>query len=178
MHHAVIDGRSILALLQRFEALLAARLSGQAAAPCVWPSGLDFLRERMRRIDHAAARAHWQSALSGLQAAAGFSLWPSRPEGEETAVHDAARDARPQLSGALSQLATDCGVTVNNVVQAAWALTVDCFTGERDVLFGATRSGRPSPRWACAGRQLRQHRAGSRARGRQPAGRRSARRGP
>ncbi|MFX5374054.1 condensation domain-containing protein, partial [Acinetobacter baumannii] len=45
---------------------------------------------------------------------------------------------------ALTHLAARVGVTVNTVVQAAWALLVGRSTDRDDVVFGATVSGRPA----------------------------------
>lgn len=45
---------------------------------------------------------------------------------------------------AVSGLARSSGVTVNSIVQAAWALVLGAATGSTDVVFGATVSGRPA----------------------------------
>jgi amino acid adenylation domain-containing protein/thioester reductase-like protein len=44
---------------------------------------------------------------------------------------------------ALSRRATELGVTVNTLVQGAWAVLLAGLTGRDDVVFGATVSGRP-----------------------------------
>ncbi|MCX0246622.1 condensation domain-containing protein, partial [Streptomyces drozdowiczii] len=46
-------------------------------------------------------------------------------------------------TAALARRAREAGVTLNTVVQAAWALVVARTTGSRDVVFGAVVSGRP-----------------------------------
>ncbi len=45
---------------------------------------------------------------------------------------------------ALDRLASDHEVTLNIVIQAAWALVLAAFTGKRDIVFGAVVSGRPA----------------------------------
>lgn len=45
---------------------------------------------------------------------------------------------------ALEAAARDLSVTVNTVVQAAWALVLAAELGRDDVVFGATVSGRPA----------------------------------
>ncbi|NEC35721.1 condensation domain-containing protein, partial [Streptomyces rubrogriseus] len=46
-------------------------------------------------------------------------------------------------TAALSAWARGQGVTMNTVVQGAWALALAQATGRDDVVFGATVSGRP-----------------------------------
>ncbi|GEE03127.1 hypothetical protein nbrc107696_35730 [Gordonia spumicola] len=46
--------------------------------------------------------------------------------------------------GRLAALARESGVTVNTVVQSAWALVVAALTGADDVVFGSVVSGRPA----------------------------------
>ena len=44
---------------------------------------------------------------------------------------------------ALQAFARQHQVTLNTLVQAAWGLVLARYSGERDVIFGATVSGRP-----------------------------------
>ena len=144
MHHAIIDGRSIVLVLQRFEEVYAALCAGRPVSPKKWPSGLAFLQERVRRIDRGAARAHWQAALEGLSVSPRLNLWPEPAEADNRAAHEELETRlSTELTASVHELAARCQVTVNNVVQAAWALTLSCFTGADDVLFGSTRAGRP-----------------------------------
>jgi amino acid adenylation domain-containing protein len=145
MHHAVIDGRSIVLVLQRFEQLYAALSEGRMLPPKTWPSGVAYLDERVRRVDRNAARAHWEAVLTGLSSSPRLHLWPEPSVPDPGAVHEE-RDLllSAALTESLRRLAATCEVTPNSVVQAAWALTLSCFTGENDVLFGSIRAGRPS----------------------------------
>ncbi|KOU26542.1 hypothetical protein ADK52_09155, partial [Streptomyces sp. WM6372] len=49
-----------------------------------------------------------------------------------------------QLTAALTAAARSCGVTLNTVVQQAWAVLLGHMTGQDDVVFGATVAGRPA----------------------------------
>ena len=142
MHHAIIDGRSIVLVLQRFEDVYAALCAGRPVSPKKWPSGLVFLQERLRRIDRAAARAHWEAALEGLSVSPRLNLWPEPAEADDRAAHEELETPlSTELTESVHELAARCQVTVNNVVQAAWALTLSCFTGADDVLC----SDQPAP---------------------------------
>ena len=50
----------------------------------------------------------------------------------------------PELADGLRETARATGVTVNTLVQGAWALVLSRLAGRSDVVFGATVSGRPA----------------------------------
>nr|QEO74614.1 condensation domain-containing protein [uncultured bacterium] len=54
------------------------------------------------------------------------------------------QDISEQTSRAVESLARQQQVTVNTVIQGAWALLMSRYSGERDVLYGVTVSGRPA----------------------------------
>src|SRR5438045_8130885 len=49
-----------------------------------------------------------------------------------------------EQSRRLHEMARRNGLTVNTVVQGVWALLLSRYSGERDVVFGTTVSGRPA----------------------------------
>src|SRR5262249_32189114 len=49
-----------------------------------------------------------------------------------------------QTSVQLQKLSREHKVTMNTIVQGAWALLLSRYSGEEDVVFGATVSGRPA----------------------------------
>ncbi|MEU0270497.1 amino acid adenylation domain-containing protein [Streptomyces sp. NPDC006307] len=131
-HHLLLDGWS-LPLLERDLAALC------AGAPLPPPVPYRDYLAWLRRQDADAARAAWHAALAGLERPPLLS-----PSGSsEAAVHDLELSAA--LTAALARRAAACGVTVNTLVQAAWALVLHRMTGgdARDVVFGAVVSGRP-----------------------------------
>ncbi|MEU6041875.1 amino acid adenylation domain-containing protein, partial [Actinomadura sp. NPDC047616] len=139
MHHIVIDGWSMPILMEELWAAYEA--GGAPAAPAPAASPRDYLGW-LARQDRDAARRAWRDALDGLD--------------EPTLVAPAVKDADPvpprgvtvrageRLTGTLRDTARARGLTVNTLVQAAWAVLVGKLTGRRDVVFGATVSGRPA----------------------------------
>ncbi|MEU7279572.1 amino acid adenylation domain-containing protein [Streptomyces sp. NPDC045431] len=132
-HHLLLDGWS-LPLLERDLAALCT--DGPLPPPVPYRDYLAWLR----RQDADAARAAWREALAGLERPRLLS--PSGPA-DAAEVHDVELSAA--LTTAVARRAAACGVTVNTVVQAAWALVLHRMTGggARDVVFGAVVSGRP-----------------------------------
>ncbi|WP_433206343.1 amino acid adenylation domain-containing protein [Dactylosporangium sp. CS-047395] len=133
-HHVLLDGWSTpLAVRDLFD-LYAGR---ELPRPRPYEEYLRWLR----RTDRAAAEQAWGRALAGIE--------------EPTLVAPAAgpADARPgqlerelpaEVTARLTTLARERQVTLNTVVQAAWAVLLVQLTGRTDVVFGTTVSGRPA----------------------------------
>ncbi|MGW3152514.1 amino acid adenylation domain-containing protein, partial [Streptomyces sp. NPDC001177] len=138
MHHILMDGWSMPVMMREWTAHYAA--GGQAGGlPQVTPYR-EYLAW-LARQDKEAAREAWRQALAGLDeptlaAAADRGTVPVLPG-------VVAVKARDRLAEELRALARGRGLTLNTVVQGAWALLLAKLTGRRDVVFGATVSGRP-----------------------------------
>ena len=139
-HHILMDGWSSAQLLgevlQHYSGEVVQRPSGRYRDYIGW----------LQRQDAAAAEAYWQAALNKLEeptrladaiARPGSAL-PSTGYGDHFQVLDAA------LTERLSEFARASKVTVNTLVQAAWLLLLQRYTGKDCVAFGATVAGRPA----------------------------------
>ncbi|MCP2277286.1 non-ribosomal peptide synthetase [Nocardia amikacinitolerans] len=139
-HHLVLDGWSMPLLLAE---LLARYQSGGDGAGFPQPvSYRDYLAWLTRR-DRAAETAAWTDALSGLP---GPTLVTAGRTLQRTGSGklDLELPLAPTSALALQRMAADQGVTLNTVVQCAWGMLVAELTGETDIVFGATVSGRPA----------------------------------
>jgi amino acid adenylation domain-containing protein len=141
-HHAMGDGRSFIVLREWFEFYDAARRGETLSLPPARPFR-DYILWR-RSLDSAAAEAFWRTTLGTFHAPTPFGIEaPNDPAPDEPfgAVEQ-------RLSGAVSEqlreAAGRAAVTVNTMVQAAWAVLLHRYSGESDVVFGATRAGRVS----------------------------------
>ncbi len=147
VHHAIMDGRSIFSALRRFQVLYQARLDGRSPPALRVGDGLQALKARLESVDRAEAQAFWRRQLDGLGAPPPLPLWSPRTDVATLVGRSVHQEIERVLDEALTTrlhaLAREHQVTFNTVVQTAWALTLGCFTGERDVLFGSTRAGRP-----------------------------------
>ncbi|MYW19366.1 amino acid adenylation domain-containing protein [Streptomyces sp. SID2955] len=132
-HHILLDGWSMPIL----EADLAALVAGRPLPPAA--PYRDYLAW-LARQDREKAETAWAQALEGLEPAP--PLAP--PAGADDGSCDRAAVRLPAgLTTALGRRAAEAGVTLNTLVQAAWALVLARTTGGRDVVFGAVVSGRP-----------------------------------
>ncbi|WP_344610002.1 amino acid adenylation domain-containing protein, partial [Streptomyces glaucus] len=138
-HHLIMDGWSMPVLLHELTAVYAA--SGDAAELPEPSSYRDYLAW-LSRQDKDAAREAWRAELLGageptLVAAADPGRTPVLPD-------SLIADLPEKLTGELTGLARRHGLTVNTLIQGAWAMVLARLTGRTDVVFGATVAGRPA----------------------------------
>jgi amino acid adenylation domain-containing protein/non-ribosomal peptide synthase protein (TIGR01720 family) len=137
-HHALLDGRSFAVVLREWFALYG---DANAALAPARPYR-DYIDWR-RTLDTAAAEAYWREFLAGFRAPTPFAIDAPR-EADDRSEPFGARETHlsPALSDALRAAAKRNDVTVNTLLQAAWAVLLRRYGGESDVVFGATRAGR------------------------------------
>ncbi|MFJ9461625.1 amino acid adenylation domain-containing protein [Kitasatospora sp. NPDC101447] len=137
-HHILLDGWSRPMLVRELLALYATA-GDDSALPRVRPFR-DYL-QWLAGQDKASALGAWREALAGLDgptlvaphAGERAPVVPGRLETElDRATHEA-----------LTALARERALTLNSLVQGAWAVVLSGLTGRDDVVFGSTVSGRP-----------------------------------
>lgn len=150
-HHLLVDGWSLSLLFQEVIASYQASQNGQS---------LQFPRPRpyrdyiiwLQQQNLASASAFWRQQLQGVIAPTPFSVDRSiraSRDSKGSLCHrlDCAKQ-HIQLSTAttiaLQTLAQQYQLTVNTVVQGAWALLLSRYSNESEVVFGVTSSGRPA----------------------------------
>lgn len=144
VHHALVDGRSLVIVLDEVFAVYSALTRGAALDLTPAPSFQNYLRW-LAEQDFEEHEEFFRESLAGISA-------------PRSLVFESAREGvrRPsEVNGELSadkmaqlqRFASDHGVTIHTLVQAAWcAVLVRSQTpGEQEVVFGATRAGRFVP---------------------------------
>ncbi|MEV3905465.1 amino acid adenylation domain-containing protein, partial [Mycobacterium sp. NPDC050551] len=133
IHHLVVDGWSLPLLLQEIFGVYQGRRL-PAAVP--YRRFVSWLADR----DLVAARAAWADLLSGFETPT-LVAPPNRSAMGPRGV--ATFEVPPHISRAVGELARSQQTTVNTVLHAAWAVSLASLTGQQDVVFGTTVSGRP-----------------------------------
>ncbi|GGS58609.1 non-ribosomal peptide synthase/polyketide synthase [Actinokineospora fastidiosa] len=134
-HHLLLDGWSTS---QVFADVLA-RMTGSDTEPRrPFRDYLAWLADQ----DAEAAEAHWRDVLAGVEGPTPlpYDRVPAADHPVESTA--AVRTAAPVAP--VERMARAHGLTVNTVVQAAWALLLARCAREDDVVFGTTVSGRPA----------------------------------
>ena len=140
-HHLLGDGRSYIVLREWFAIYDAAQRGEPLTLPPTRPYR-EYLEWR-RELDLAPAETFWRAELGTFRAPTPFGVDTqiTLGPGDEKFGARAQRLSRA-LSDQLREGAGRAGVTVNTLVQAAWAYLLHRYSGESDVVFGATRTGR------------------------------------
>ncbi|HVR07521.1 MAG TPA: amino acid adenylation domain-containing protein, partial [Thermoanaerobaculia bacterium] len=144
-HHILMDGWCRPVLLGELAALYEAGCRGtEPALPPSLPYG-DYLAW-LGRQDTAAAEAFWRRELRGFRRPTPLGRPAAAPGAgdPEAAAATLQRRLPAPATAALAALARSRRVTLSTVAQAAWALLLGRYSGELDVVFGVTVSGRPA----------------------------------
>ncbi|OZM71252.1 non-ribosomal peptide synthetase [Amycolatopsis antarctica] len=134
-HHLLLDGWSMPILVRELFALYA----GEQLPPATpYRDFLDWLSTRDTEADLLA----WRSLLSDVDEP---TLVAGRGGPGSGAVRGRAfLDLDEAVTARVQRTASEHGLTVNLLVQLAWANVLGALTGREDVVFGATVSGRPA----------------------------------
>ncbi len=143
-HHGLIDGWSASIVFNDVFNFYEALTSGVEP---VLPQPPSFRRyiEWVRKQDLDQARDYWKRTLAGFRVATPIPF----VRDVNGNVADGTRSYREQESklsaettARLVQLSRQNQLTVNTICQGAWALLLNRYTGEREVVFGVAVSGR------------------------------------
>ncbi|MGH3755824.1 MAG: amino acid adenylation domain-containing protein, partial [Pseudonocardiaceae bacterium] len=143
-HHVVLDGWSLAAVFTEVCEQYAAIVAGRPPALVARRPFRDYL-QWLGEQDQQQAEQHWRAALSGFESSTPLPYDRPPLEAHRT---ESAETVRVELSAEESQrlqsVARRNGLTLNTVVQGAWAVLLSRYSGQRDVVFGTTVSGRPA----------------------------------
>ncbi|PYY78120.1 non-ribosomal peptide synthetase [Pseudomonas sp. TKO26] len=139
-HHILMDGwsnsRLLGEVLQRYAGQFASHAPGRYRDYIAW----------LQRQDAQLSETFWKQQLADLdeptRLAQAIGRGGQAPAGQGYAAHQQHLDL--QQTQRLSEFARQQKVTVNTLVQAAWLLLLQRYTGQDSVVFGATVSGRPA----------------------------------
>ncbi|MEU3085653.1 amino acid adenylation domain-containing protein, partial [Streptomyces massasporeus] len=131
-HHILFDGWSMQLVLDELFALYRGETLPEPAAfrdHLAW----------MARQDRTAAHDVWRTALDGLAAPTLLATPGAEAPARPLQVYC---DLPDTVSGRLQDRLREYGITLNTAVQALWSLLLRARTGQEDVVFGSTYSGR------------------------------------
>jgi len=138
-HHILMDGWS--------NAQLLAEVIQHYAAGQSLPAPMGQYRDYLGWLQQQSAVAgeqFWKAALAPLQAPTMLAEAMRPPVGAEgSEEYRVALDSR--ATQRLAEFARQQKVTLNTVLQAAWSLLLQRYTGQDCVVFGATVAGRSAP---------------------------------
>ncbi|MDN5863891.1 MAG: amino acid adenylation domain-containing protein [Gammaproteobacteria bacterium] len=145
-HHVLLDGRSFAIVLRELFWVYDALCRGSAPTLSSTAPYRNYIEWR-HSLDLTAAEAYWRKLLRGVHAPTPFAVDLPRAEGgadkfREEPFGDRERRLSRTLTERLRRAAGAAEVTLNTMLQAAWAVLLHRYSGESDIVFGATRAGR------------------------------------
>lgn len=140
-HHLLLDGWSAAIVLREVFHLYQEGPAGIPRLPAVRPFR-DYIAWLESR-DDGAAEAFWRRHLAGVRPTPSLPAerLPLGPGEEDYSRTRVALDE--ELAAQLGRFARQHDLTVNTLVQGAWALLLAHYGNTDDVVFGVTSAGRP-----------------------------------
>ncbi|NJR38928.1 MAG: AMP-binding protein [Leptolyngbyaceae cyanobacterium CSU_1_4] len=136
-HHLILDGWSAGLVLTD----VLSAYHHKAVSPR--PPYHDYIAW-LQQQDQSAAQAFWKTHLAGFTEPTVLPIAQSTLE-PIPAWNEQQIQLSPQFTAALKLLAQQHQLTLNTVIQGAFALLLSRYTDREDVCFGATHSGRSLP---------------------------------
>ena len=141
LHHSIMDGWSLPLVLQDVFTAYDAKCSGSDPVLQARRPFRDYIAW-LRRRDTASDAAYWRETLQGFTAS---TKLPSATPASAVATSYGVQGVRlPQgPTTAVQRFARGHNLTLNTVIQGAWAALLARHSGDIDVVYGTTLSGRP-----------------------------------
>lgn len=145
-HHLILDGWSaslvIEDVLNTYESFSTGNETCVSISPRPFREYISWLAKRRSSLDEA----FWRTNLKGFSIPTNIEMpkvasvsGPGDTEYHEKEIH-----LSPGITAKLQDLAQQHRLTLSCIVQGAWALLLSRMSGNSDVVFGATVSGRPA----------------------------------
>ena len=137
-HHLIIDGwSSALVIKEVFQ--------NYYHSPSYYPNSRpygDYIAW-IQQQDKIAAKTFWKKQLAGFTTPTVIQPFPQR-ENKNLRYQEQTRSLTHSQTSALQQWAKQQQLTMNTLLQGAFALLLSRYCNTTDVVFGATSSGRPA----------------------------------
>jgi len=136
LSHAINDGTSISIILKDLASAYTGKLNRAEAGP-LYSDYIGYILSRPKEAD----LVYWKIYLSGMEPC----FFPILNDGKSGSHEPGSIDLHLGSTKYVQDFCKNNNVTLSNILQLAWALTLHCFVGSSDVSFGLVASGRDIP---------------------------------
>ncbi|MBE9216802.1 non-ribosomal peptide synthetase, partial [Plectonema cf. radiosum LEGE 06105] len=141
-HHLIVDGWSTALVLKEIAKVYEA-FCQEENVPLATTSYGDYI-SWLQQQDLSKAEVFWRQILKGIKAPTSLSCLQVHSLLGQEEKHNQQRIKLSKVTtDALQSLARQYRLTLNTLVQGAWAIFLSHYSGEEDVIYGVTVSGRP-----------------------------------
>ena len=142
-HHILMDGRAFPVILRQVAVAYQAYVRGERMdLPVVRPyrDYITWLSEQ----DLSPAKRYWKEYLQGVQHPTPLGLNRPQPALPVDALDYGvlASSLSIEQTHLLKQVAAQYSITLNTILQGAWAVLLNRYSAEQDIVFGVIRTGR------------------------------------
>lgn len=142
-HHIILDGWSGALVFKDFALLYEAFCRGEEIPLQSGDRFADYIAW-LQQQDLSQAEAFWRQTLQGVTAPTPLTnLEVHSLSAQPEKYLEQSLKLSPATTTALKSLAKQHQLTLNTIVQGAWALLLSRYSGEDEVVYGVTVSGRP-----------------------------------
>lgn len=147
-HHILLDGWSAPIVLNELLELYVGYRDGKELRLDTPRPYRDYI-VWLSKQDLKKAENHWRTLLADFQdpVALGIEKRVQRennPQQSPAPAGDQVVEVSGELLNRLQELGRKQHVTLNTIVQGAWAILLNAYSGKADLVYGATVSGRPA----------------------------------
>jgi amino acid adenylation domain-containing protein/non-ribosomal peptide synthase protein (TIGR01720 family) len=137
-HHAILDGWSMPIVLEEFLQIYQSLLD-ERSVQLPNTSSYDVYFQWLNEQDEELAKSYWSHQLADAKPAEIAILSPSdKPTHEEWITY-----LSEEVTEDIKRFAKRQKVTMNTVIQAVWGIFLSAYSGQSDLIYGTTVSGRP-----------------------------------
>jgi amino acid adenylation domain-containing protein len=145
VHHVLLDGRSLAIVWQEWFGIYEALRRGeepQLGHPTNFRHHVDWVQQQ----DLTLAEQFWKAYFSGISQTTDYVIDRAGPARVSRAagVGKESVQLSAELTGEIESFARRHDITINTMLQGAWALLLARYSDRSDIVFGATRAGRQS----------------------------------
>ena len=140
-HHVILDGRSFPIVLADVVRAYDARRAGceiELPPSVPYRTFIEWLDD----YDREAAAEYWRATMAGFATPTPITIAGVGGVEGRTGFAEVRTRMSAASTAALGRVADEVGVTVNTLLQGAWARLLSIYADQTDVVFGATRACR------------------------------------
>ncbi len=143
-HHILMDGWSLPILFKEFYDNYKAFRTGEGISVENIDKYEDFI-SYLEGQDKIKAKEFWKDYLKGFENPTPIGIGNTNQKADETDTYKTnSITLNIEDTKFLNAFSKEHHLTVNTLVQAAWSLLLNRYSGENDIVFGMTVSGRPA----------------------------------
>ncbi len=144
-HHIILESWSAAILLEDFWKLYSNYAAGKTASSLSVVPYAGYV-SWLKKQDKNKAEQYWKETLKGFTAATRLSIdrIPDNELVQVTRVDNCSLYISAEETSAMNQMVRSNRLTLNTLIQGMWLVLLSRYSGETDVVFGATVSGRPA----------------------------------